>query len=105
MRGMAEVRAGATLLYDSDPDAEEAETELKASAMIDAVTRSVSQGEDDGTAAIAVAPPQVRGRQGGVDAPTVLLIDHQDSFVHTLGNFCGCVASRVCVCAAPFSYS
>ena len=35
----AQVRAGATLLYDSDPAAEEAETELKASAMIDAVTR------------------------------------------------------------------
>ena len=29
--GIAEVRAGATLLYDSDPDEEEAETELKAS--------------------------------------------------------------------------
>ena len=27
--GIAEVRAGATLLYDSDPAAEEAETELK----------------------------------------------------------------------------
>ena len=31
--GVAEVRAGATLLFDSDPEAEEAETELKASAM------------------------------------------------------------------------
>lgn len=27
--GVGEVRAGATLLYDSDPKAEEAETELK----------------------------------------------------------------------------
>lgn len=34
------VRAGATLLFDSEPELEEAETELKASAMIDAVTRS-----------------------------------------------------------------
>src|SRR5690606_24090521 len=31
--GIAEVRAGATLLFDSDPAEEEAETELKASAM------------------------------------------------------------------------
>ena len=31
--GVAEIRAGATLLDDSDPDEEEAETELKASAM------------------------------------------------------------------------
>ena len=35
--GIAEVRAGATLLYDSDPQEEEAETELKASAMISAI--------------------------------------------------------------------
>src|SRR5207302_7091668 len=37
--GVAEVRAGATLLYDSEPDAEEEETELKASALLDAVRR------------------------------------------------------------------
>src|SRR5204862_5877163 len=37
--GVAEVRAGATLLYDSDPAAEEAETELKASAFLDAIRR------------------------------------------------------------------
>ena len=35
--GIAEVRAGATLLYDSNPAEEEAETELKASAMIAAI--------------------------------------------------------------------
>ena len=35
--GVAEVRAGATLLFDSDPEAEEAETELKASAMLGAI--------------------------------------------------------------------
>ena len=33
-RGVATVRAGATLLFDSDPAAEEAETELKASALL-----------------------------------------------------------------------
>ena len=36
--GVAEVRAGATLLWDSDPEAEEAETRLKASAFLDAIT-------------------------------------------------------------------
>ncbi len=35
--GIAEVRAGATLLFDSVPEEEEAETELKASAMISAI--------------------------------------------------------------------
>merc|ERR1719343_564402 len=38
--GVAEVRAGATLLFDSVPDAEEKETELKASACLNAVTSS-----------------------------------------------------------------
>jgi anthranilate synthase len=37
---VAEVRVGATLLYDSDPDAEEPETQLKASAFLDTVRRS-----------------------------------------------------------------
>jgi anthranilate synthase len=35
--GIAEVRAGATLLFDSNPEDEEAETELKASAMLSAI--------------------------------------------------------------------
>ena len=38
--GVAEVRAGATLLFDSDPHAEEAETRLKASALFAAIRGS-----------------------------------------------------------------
>ncbi|MGI9336245.1 MAG: anthranilate synthase component I, partial [Gammaproteobacteria bacterium] len=38
--GIAEVRAGATLLFESDPQAEEAETRLKASALLDAIMRA-----------------------------------------------------------------
>ena len=45
--GIAEVRAGATLLYDSDPEAEETETELKASAMLDAIDTSIDDFEDE----------------------------------------------------------
>merc|ERR1719414_822325 len=41
--GVAEVRAGATLLFDSVPESEEKETELKASACLNAVT-SYSNG-------------------------------------------------------------
>ena len=36
--GVAEVRAGAALVCGSDPDGEEAETRLKASALLDAIT-------------------------------------------------------------------
>ena len=41
--GVAQVRAGATLLYDSDPDAEERETRLKASALLEAIERDPTQ--------------------------------------------------------------
>ena len=59
--GMAQVRAGATLLYDSIPEEEEAETELKASALISAIKEapkgnSSRQGRKRGA-----------GRRGRVD--------------------------------------
>ena len=72
--GHAEVRVGATLLWDSDPDEEESETELKASAFLDALRRPRSAPS---AGAIASAPSERR----------VLLVDHLDSFVHTLANY------------------
>ena len=72
--GIAEVRAGATLLYDSDPLAEDRECLLKASALLDAIRRP------DRPLVTSPRPRPGAGRR-------VLMVDHQDSFVHTLGGY------------------
>ncbi len=82
--GAAQVRVGATLLFDSDPVAEETETELKASAFLDAI-RSIG--------------PVVRNK--GAEVPVVsngrrvLFVDHEDSFVHTLAGYFRAAGSAV----------
>ncbi len=76
--GIAAVRTGATLLFDSDPAAEERETELKARALLDAL--------QDPERDIAADSPAQAGCLPG-SGLRVLLVDHQDSFVHTLAGY------------------
>ena len=99
-RGVATVRAGATLLFDSDPAAEEKETELKARALLEtlaeAATGATSAAErSPGPAATHPDPPP------GADL-RVLLVDHQDSFVHTLAGYFAEQGAQVTTLRAGF---
>jgi len=83
--GIAAVRAGATLLYDSVPAAEEKETHVKARALLETLDEA-SRIARAGAAAVP-SPGPVAASASGDYAPRVLLVDHQDSFVHTLGDY------------------
>ncbi|HEY6882385.1 MAG TPA: anthranilate synthase component I [Polyangiales bacterium] len=74
--GVAQVRAGATLLYDSDPSEEERETRLKASALLEAIEHRNTRPS---------LRPQLSGQPGA--GKRILFVDHQDSFVHTLAGY------------------
>ena len=91
--GIAEVRAGATLLFDSDPDEEERETELKASAMLTAVREAGKSNDASGARAVSSVG---EGRK-------ILLVDHEDSFVHTLANYFRQTGAQVTTVRSPIS--
>ncbi|WP_052809698.1 anthranilate synthase component I [Streptomonospora alba] len=81
--GVATVRVGATLLHDSDPDAEERETFLKARALLE--TLALDEAADARPAEPAARPrPATEPAGAGM---RVLLVDYEDSFVHTLADY------------------
>lgn len=89
--GIAEVRAGATLLFDSVPEEEEAETELKASAMLSAIR--------DAKAGNSTTTERATARVG--EGVNILLVDHEDSFVHTLANYFRQTGANVSTVRSP----
>ena len=91
-QGKATVRAGATLLYDSDPAAEERETHIKASAFLGATMRSEMAAKKDSDLI-----------QYGKEK-TVLFVDNQDSFVHTLASYVRETGANVITLRSGFPY-
>lgn len=84
--GLAEVRAGATCLFDSDPAAEDRECHLKAAAAFQALR------SDAKVSALSETAPDAPGL-----GKKVLLIDHEDSFVHMLADYFRQVGASVSV--------
>ncbi|MBR8838563.1 MAG: anthranilate synthase [Stigonema ocellatum SAG 48.90 = DSM 106950] len=80
---IAEVRVGATVLYDSIPSAEEQETLTKAAAAFETIRRTQENTNiaESSSKSLSVYTPNVEASK------RILLIDCEDSFVHTLANY------------------
>jgi anthranilate synthase len=83
--GLAEVRVGATCLFDSDPAAEDRECQVKAAALFQAL-------RGDPPKPLSSIAPDASG-----SGKRVLLIDHDDSFVHMLADYFRQVGASVTV--------
>ncbi|GGI26433.1 anthranilate synthase component I [Bradyrhizobium guangdongense] len=83
--GLAEVRVGATCLFDSDPAAEDRECQVKAAALFQAL-------RGDPPKPLSSFAPDATG-----SGKRVLLIDHDDSFVHMLADYFRQVGASVTV--------
>jgi anthranilate synthase len=83
--GLAEVRVGATCLFDSDPAAEDRECHVKAAALFQAL-------RGDPPKPLSTFAPDATG-----SGKQVLLIDHDDSFVHMLADYFRQVGASVTV--------
>ncbi len=83
--GLAEVRVGATCLFDSDPAAEDRECQVKAAALFQAL-------RGDPPKPLSSTAPDATG-----SGKRVLLIDHDDSFVHMLADYFRQVGAAVTV--------
>jgi anthranilate synthase len=88
--GVARYPAGATLLYDSEPAAEEAETRLKATGFFQSLQRPKR------SRAVAAATL----REG--DGVRLLLVDNDDCFIQTLANYVRQTGAEVVTYRAGF---
>ena len=88
--GLASYPAGATLLYDSVPAVEEAETRLKATGFFRILGAPAPS-----------APAQVL-RERPAEGLKLLLVDNDDCFIHTLANYARQTGAEVVTYRAGF---
>lgn len=88
--GIASIRAGATILYGSDPKLEEEETRNKAAAFLNALKETKSTNKT------------VKKEISTKKDKKVFLIDCRDSFVFNLASYCREYATKVITYRAGF---
>ncbi len=88
--GVARYPAGATLLYDSIPANEEAETRLKATGFFRILDTARK------------AEPAVVARERPAEGMKLLLVDNDDCFIHTLANYARQTGAEVVTYRAGF---
>ncbi|MBW4635192.1 MAG: anthranilate synthase [Iphinoe sp. HA4291-MV1] len=95
---IAQVRVGATVLYDSIPEAEAQETITKAAALFQTLYQTKHRSTDLSS---RIDHDHVEAGIG----KHVLLMDHEDSFVHTLANYIRQTGATVTTLRHGFSES
>ncbi len=88
--GVARYGAGATLLFDSIPESEEAETRLKATGFFRALNVQ------------SAAPKNPEPVTAGAGSVKLLLVDNDDCFIHTLANYSRQTGAEVVTYRAGF---
>jgi anthranilate synthase len=88
--GIARYPVGATILYDSIPAMEEAETRLKATAFFRALN------------AAPPVPPPYHANAAEAQGVRLLLVDNEDCFIHTLANYARQTGAEVMTYRAGF---
>mgnify|MGYP000933829071 CR=1 FL=1 len=88
--GVARYGVGATLLYDSVPEAEEQETRLKATGFFRALSPRSSRA------------PAAPNRQTPGVGLRMMLVDNDDCFIHTLANYARQTGAEVVTYRAGF---
>jgi anthranilate synthase len=84
---VAEIRVGATLLYDSVPMDEAQETLTKAAALFETLNKAAAGAAVPQKGSRGVRAVSSKAQTRSVTGKRVLLIDYEDSFVHTLANY------------------
>ncbi|MEJ0067521.1 MAG: anthranilate synthase [Pseudomonadota bacterium] len=98
---VAEVRVGATLLADSIPEDEERETHVKAAASLKTIALAQAAATDPARSAPIRSDDAAISMVGA--GKRVLLIDCEDSFVHTLAGYIEATGAAVTVLRHNFA--